>query len=355
MIIPCAIAMPPVLEYPMSERLSCYFEDYFERTLIPWHVNPCGLNAEVVVWRPMTGGSDRSIRPKPASTVILAREQDEELQVYLLKRSARMDFFPETYVFPGGAVDPEDRTPGQWEPYLDMDLERVSRRFGGGLTVEEALAYGVAAIRETFEEAGVFLASRSERTWGDLNGICARRTTTGPSRGWLCERVVSEGWTLAFSRLARWAHWHTKKTLSQRYDTRFFLAFMPKGQECIPDSRETTRGIWISPEKGLLGNLQGEIPLAPPTLVTLNELLRYPDMRSLGRDLETRPWGQARLPRIIPLPRGELMLLPWDPMHNQEIKVDIKGLEKADINIGEPFSRIWHYEGMWRPVMTKTF
>jgi hypothetical protein len=49
------------------------------------------------------------------------------------------------------------------------------------------------------------------------------------------------------------------------------------------------------------------------------------------------------------------MLLPWDPMHNQEIKVDIKGLEKADIYIGEPFSRIWHYEGMWRPVMTKTF
>lgn len=298
----------------------------------------------------MTEGGNRSRKPKLASTVILAREQNEELQVYLLKRSARMDFFPGTYVFPGGAVDPEDKTPGLWESHLDMDIERVSRRFGGGLTGGEALAYGVAAIRETFEEAGVFLASRNEQTGGDLNGICARRTTTGLFRGWLREQVVFKGWTLDFSRLARWAHWITPKALSQRYDTRFFLAFMPTGQECIPDSRETTHGIWISPEKGLLGNLRGEIPLGPPTLVTLNELIQYSDMKDLEREVETRQWGEARLPHLIPLPRGELMLLPWDPMYNQEIKVDIKGLEKANIHVGEPFSRIWHHEGLWIPV-----
>jgi 8-oxo-dGTP pyrophosphatase MutT (NUDIX family) len=192
----------------------------------------------------MTGGSDRSRKPELASTVILAREQDEELQVYLLKRSARMDFFPGTYVFPGGAVDPEDLTPGLWESHLDVDFESVSQRFGsGGLTGEEALAHGVAAIRETFEEAGVFLAYRNEQSRGDLQRICAMRATKGLRRGWLRERVVSEGWILAFSRLARWAHWITPQLLSRRYDTRFFLAFMPTGQECMPDSRETTHGI----------------------------------------------------------------------------------------------------------------
>ena len=104
------------------------------------------------------------------------------------------------------------------------------------------------------------MAYRSEQTKGDLERVCERRMSTGLAKGWIEELVVSEGWTLAFTRLARWAHWITPKLMRHGYDTRFFLAFMLSGQECIPDSRETTHGIWTSPKNGLAGNLEGETP-----------------------------------------------------------------------------------------------
>jgi len=156
---------------------------------------------------------------------------------------------------------------------------------------------------------------------------------------------VSEGWMLAFSRLARWAHWITPEGMPKRYETRFFLAFMHPGQECNPDARETTHGTWVSPEKGLVKNLQGEIPLSPPTLVTLNELLQYSNMRDLQKEVQARTWGEALLPRMFKLPKGTLILEPWDPISKKELEIDTKGLEMNCLPVGEPFSRLWYNGG----------
>jgi len=289
-------------------------------------------------------------KPRMASTVILIREHGGELQVYLLKRSSRSGFFPGTYVFPGGRVETEDRASGLWNAHMDLDIEEICKRFGGSLTEEEALAHGVAAIRETFEEAGVFMAYRNEYTQEGLERIQDRRKVEELPKGWLQDLVVSEGWMLAFSRLIRWAHWITPEGMPKRYETRFFLAFIHSGQECIPDARETTHGIWINPEKGLIGNLQGEIPLSPPTLVTLHELLQYSDIGELEKQVQTRTWGEALLPRMFRLSKGVLILEPWDPLCKQEFEIDTKGLEMAALPVGESFSRLWYNGGIWRPV-----
>jgi 8-oxo-dGTP pyrophosphatase MutT (NUDIX family) len=293
-----------------------------------------------------------STKPQMASTVILIREHNGELQVYLLKRSIRSDFFPETYVFPGGRVEGEDRAFGLWKANVDMDSEEISQRLGGSLTVEAALTYGVTAIRETFEEAGVLLAYRNERTHEELERIKDRRQEEELPNGWLNNLVVSDGWMLTFSRLFRWAHWITPEGMPKRYETRFFLVFMHPGQECNPDTRETIHGIWVSPEKGLVKNLQGEIPLSPPTLVTLHELLQYSDMRDLKKEVQTRTWGEALLPRMFNVPKGKLILEPWDPMSKKELEIDTKGLEMSCLPVGEPFSRLWYNRGIWRPVGT---
>jgi len=71
--------------------------------------------------------------------------------------------------------------------------------------------------------------------------------------------------------------------MKRRYDTRFFAAAKPSGQVCRPDGRETTHGLWISPEKGLAGNLSGEIPLNPAALITLHELLQYAKLQDLAK------------------------------------------------------------------------
>lgn len=273
------------------------------------------------------------------------------LQVFLLERSGGSGSFPGNYVFPGGTIDPGDGNSELWKAHVDMDPKEVPRRLGGGLSEEEVFAFGVAAIRETFEEAGVLLAYRSEQTKGDLERVCEwRMSTTGLHKDWARELVVSEGWTLAFTMLARWAHWITPELMPYRFDTRFLMAFMPRGQECVPDTRETKQGIWISPEEGLAGNLKGEIPLSPPTLITLHELLQYPDIGKLKKEVQSRPWGEALLPRLIPHSQGPVILEPWDPMYHEEIEIDPERLADCILPPGEPFSRVWLHKGIWKPV-----
>ena len=94
---------------------------------------------------------------RAASTVILARQGLSGLEIYLLRRSSESKFFPGKYVFPGGAVDPEDTDADFWRNRVDLKPLQISEKMGGDLSVEDALGHGVAAIRETFEEAGVLL------------------------------------------------------------------------------------------------------------------------------------------------------------------------------------------------------
>jgi 8-oxo-dGTP pyrophosphatase MutT (NUDIX family) len=298
----------------------------------------------------MSHSTERPREPKRAATIILIRESSGELQVFLLRRSGRSGFFPSTYVFPGGTVDSEDLNAEVWREHGDMDADAISGSLGGGLSIEEAITYGVTAIRETFEEAGLLLAFRDEGTEAHQGSILDRRIGDGLAKGWLRDLVVSEGWTLAFSRLARWAHWITPELMPHRFDTRFFLAFVPPGQECMPDARETTHGIWVSPAQGLAANLRGEIPLSPPSLVTLQELLHFRDIKELKREVQSRSWGEARLPRLIPLPEGSVILQPWDPMRHLECEIDPNRLSELVLPVGAPFSRVWYHEGVWKPI-----
>jgi 8-oxo-dGTP pyrophosphatase MutT (NUDIX family) len=295
-------------------------------------------------------GAEHANAPRPASTVVLVRRGASGLEVYLLKRSQKSGFFPGNYVFPGGAVEPQDRVPELWKDHLDLDFEGISQRFNSTLPPHEAIGYTIAAIRETFEEAGIFLGDKAQKPEGDLERLCERRFTEILPKGWLGEWVASRGWLLSLGSLARWAHWITPEAMAQRFDTRFFMAFMPEGQECRPDTRETTEGIWVEPKEGLEGNLQGKIPLSPPTLVTLHELLAYANGEELKREVEKRPWGEARLPRFLRLERDALIVEPWDPMIHDDIQVDEGALVSAALPVGQPFSRLWLHEGLWRPV-----
>ena len=291
-----------------------------------------------------------SINWRPASTVVLAREREAALQVYLLKRSGKSSFFPGYYVFPGGAVEAEDHVGSPWAEFTDMTEEIFLERLGGGLSTEKAISYAVSAIRETFEEAGVLLAVSKDHSREELQELGQRRMGEGLAKGWFREYISSGGWVLTFSQLGRWAHWITPRLMRSHFDTRFFVAFMPEDQACLPDDRETSHGIWISPEDALKGNHQAEIPLSPPTLVTLQELSAYKDLSNLQMALKDRPWGEARFPRLVPLPQGALILQPWDPMRYREVKVDVDRLEQKILPVGVAFSRLWLHQGIWRPV-----
>jgi len=288
---------------------------------------------------------------KPAATVILAREHKGNLQIYLLKRSVKSGFMAGNFVFPGGTVEDEDRQFDVYKNHIDLASDEIHHHLGGDLSEAEALAFGVAAIRETLEEAGVFLAHKNDQFDVSLNHIRRLRLSENLSKDWFVKMVVETNWQLTISKLSRWSHWITPALMKRRFDTRFLLTVMPAGQFCRPDCRETVQGLWINPKEGLEGNLAGNIPLSPPTLVTLHELLKYPNLENLRIESKRRQWGQTILPRLVPLVKGALIVEPWDPMYyDNEIIIYPEDLAESVLAVGESFSRIWYDGSLWKPV-----
>jgi hypothetical protein len=139
--------------------------------------------------------------------------------------------------------------------------------------------------------------------------------------------------------------------MPRRYDTRFFLAAMPSGQVCQPDNREVTHGTWVSPLQGLEANLSGAMPLSPPTLVTLHQLLAFRSLTEALQAAEKAAWGPAMAPDLILTKKGPVILEPWDPQFgNTQIKIDPDTLQNGLVQADAPFSRLWHDQGIWRPI-----
>ncbi|WP_300378464.1 NUDIX domain-containing protein [Henriciella sp.] len=96
-------------------------------------------------------------RPRDAATLILVRRDQAEPRLLMGKRSGRHDFMPDKYVFPGGRVDTADgRVPSLSElrQTVEQKLAHKTRR--------KPRAFGLTAIRETFEETGLIVGRASD-------------------------------------------------------------------------------------------------------------------------------------------------------------------------------------------------
>ncbi len=302
--------------------------------------------------RQATGPAAQPPAPAASAALILVREAAGRVQVYLLRRSASSGFMPGAFVFPGGLVEPCDGEAGFWRRRVDLAPGEIHRRLGeaGGF---DALTYAVAAVREAFEESCALLALSPRAGGGAYREACALRAAGGLEHGWL-NRLAGEGdWSLSLSRLSPWERWVTPLAMPRRFDTRFFVAALPQGQRCSPDGRETTQGFWLEPHEALAANLCGAVPLTPPGLATLQELLRYPTLRSL-QSAAGRRWSAGVMPRLVPLaaPRQALILMPWDPQYGGEAPGILPGAANPEVlPAGAPFSRVWNDgKGIWRPV-----
>lgn len=289
--------------------------------------------------------------PLPAATVIILREQERGFELYLLRRHAGSGFMAGTYVFPGGMVDTGDRRVDFWQDHVDLEKTEITTRLGGAIDTQGVLAYGIAAVRETFEEAGVLLADRKALATEAFIRIQTLRVSGRLPEDWLFNEVTGGGWTISLSALRRWAHWITPERMKRRFDTRFFASLMPDDQQCRPDHLETTHGLWSTPEKALAGNLAGKIPLSPPTLMTLHEMLQYRSIEGIWTESCNRSWGSALMPRLVKTESATLILRPDDPDYGQPIdQIRIRQPGRKPLGVGEPFTRLQHMEGIWRPV-----
>lgn len=188
--------------------------------------------------RAFLNGAQAPVTPRAASTVVLLRDRPGGgTEVYLLRRQATMAFAGGMYAFPGGALDPRD---GDDEVSLSgPDLAWWAGRMGCDAAL--ARAFLCAAVRETFEEAGVLLAGPSEDT-------VARGDAYEPERRALVGRSLSFAEFLRDNHLvvradllAPWGHWITPEFEERRYDAWFFVAALPTDQRARDLSSEADR------------------------------------------------------------------------------------------------------------------
>jgi 8-oxo-dGTP pyrophosphatase MutT (NUDIX family) len=186
--------------------------------------------------------------PRQAATVILLRGGAEELEVLLVRRTPRARFMGGVWVFPGGAVDA-----------------------GEG---EGDAAHRAAALRELREEAAITLED--------------------------------PGALVKFSR------WITPAQVKIRFDTHFFLASLPPGQEASVDGEECVDVGWFAPPAALQAHTAGELQLVFPTIKHLEQLGGFASVDELlayARGREVQPVE----PRVVLDGEVARILLPGEP------------------------------------------
>ncbi|MGH9169346.1 MAG: NUDIX hydrolase [Acidimicrobiales bacterium] len=265
--------------------------------------------------------------PKDAATIMLVRDvpgsahggATTEMQVLMLRRNARSTWVGGAYLFPGGAVDPEDRGDEMARHCRGRDDAEASRLLGiesGGR------GYFVAAVRECFEEAGVLLAAPPSLGDGPLSFEDPytaarfvnhrRRLNTGETT--LAAICQEEGIHIDLDRLAYFSHWITPEGAPRRYDTRFFVGIVPAGQEALPDDKEVVATTWIEPNEAVRRHLAGELDVMFPTMKNLEAIGRF----SFSADLMAAA-AAAEVPTILPRvnveDEGARIVLPGDDQY----------------------------------------
>ncbi|MDX3361045.1 MULTISPECIES: NUDIX hydrolase [Streptomyces] len=210
-----------------------------------------------------------------AATVLLLRDTGDGPAVHMLRRRTSMAFAGGAYAYPGGGVDPRDDE--QHVRWAGPTREWWARRLGVDGTAE-AQAIVCAAVRETYEEAGVLLAGPTPDTVvGDTTGadweadraaLVARETS-------FAEFLDRRGLVLRSDLLGAWARWVTPEFEPRRYDTWFFLAALPEGQRTRNASTEADRTVWIRPCEAARAYDAGELLMMPPTVATLRPLAAH--------------------------------------------------------------------------------
>lgn len=239
--------------------------------------------------------------PIPAATVILLRDRPE-FQALMIARTERASFAGGALVFPGGRVDPGDGDP-QWAGHA------------AGLSADATLAAAqVAAIREAFEEAGVLLARGPGGAFlnaDEVRALSPWRANVERDDALFLTLVRRHALTLAADRLTLFAHWIAPPGLHRRFDTLFFAAAFPDGQDVLEDGDEATEAVWISPQAAIEARAQGTRKIIFPTARNL-ELLGVSGSTAAALDHARRRPIRPVVPETITRDGALYLKLPDD-------------------------------------------
>jgi 8-oxo-dGTP pyrophosphatase MutT (NUDIX family) len=247
--------------------------------------------------------------PRQAATVLLLRDGDAGLEVYLQRRTRGMPFAGGMSAYLGGGVDERDGdtaiawagpSPEQWAAAFGCD-ERTARELV------------CAAVREAFEEAGVLLAGPatgdgvvpdvSGDDWEEQRQALLSRELS------LAQLLASRDLAVRSDLLRPFAHWITPPVEPRRYDTKFFAAALPAGQEARHVSGEADDVCWLTPSAALAEMRAGTRPMMPPTIHTLGQLEPFADVAAALAGSPPEPLHPIS-PTFEETPDGKWAVLP---------------------------------------------
>ncbi len=262
----------------------------------------------------------------------------------MLRRSARSKFMPNAYIFPGGVESKED---------FRIEWLDALRRFGGGRDPEELvtpepvtsrrplllrpqagdegqlhreLAFRICALRETFEESGVFLQSKATIPDADLSSYRSSVHEDPSQLLRMCHKfeTVPDVWALR-----KYSAWLTplgrRDAGGRRFDTIFYAAFVEDKPVTSLDDKEIVDAIWTTPAE-ILGR-RDMVYLAPPQVY---ELTRLSAVRSFDNlrcicDQKDQEGVDTWLPVLRPCSDSTISILPGDELYPKEPDFDGKG------------------------------
>ena len=255
----------------------------------------------------------------PSATVTLVRDARHGFEVLMMERNLKSVFVPGNYVYPGGALDAQDAAPDAFAICAGLDDARASARLG---VASGGLAYWVAAIRESFEEAGLLLAYDSGGGLVEfireevIERFSAHRRAVDEGSRTLAAIVREEGLRIAADHLVYFSHWITPVGGPRRYDTRFFIAEAPSAQAPLHDNRETISHVWIHPGAALDRHRAGSFKMRTPTVRTMEWFAGYDSAGSLIKAMR----AQKNVPLVQPrIGRDGRRLLPGEAGYEEAI------------------------------------
>ena len=215
--------------------------------------------------------------PAPSATVLLLKDDGACFKVFMVVRNSGFEFAGGALVFPGGRVDLSDSI---------MDSNVLAPGFNQ--LSQEEVSYRVCAIRETFEEAGILLAS--DRTTAEmlnsercLELVSNYREAVHSGDIKFKDMLIKEGLELVLESLVPYAHWITPARSSKRFDTWFYVVRTPDGQLGAHDEIESVDSMWITPKEAIHGGNSGYFKLIFATKMNLR---RIENLNSVSESLK---------------------------------------------------------------------
>lgn len=242
------------------------------------------------------------VPPRLSATILLLR--DSPLEVLMVRRH-KDQVFASALVFPGGMVDPSDRS-DDWLSHVEG---------GKTLSVEER-ALRIAAFRETFEESAILLAR-------DATGapVACADSDAGDFRA----VVEKSGGKLPLDDLSHFGHWITPETAPRRYDTHFYLALVPADQPARCDGCEAVALEWVKPVDVISRAAAEGKQILFPTRMNLQRLAKSDNGAGAIEAARQRPRFTV-LPRVEKREGGIAVVIPaeagYDDIENFHAHTD---------------------------------